>query len=206
MTQNPYSPQNEQQPTMSSPDAQPMNFYPAPGSFPAQADAKPSWPSVVGIISLCIAGLCVLAVIGGTIIQAANERFQTSQQREMMATMPDWNQTYQWVSHLLWIATSVLLAIGGIMLLKRRHLGRTLHVAYALIGIVLAVAGTAVTLVMMNQMTMPANMPGHMQSFMRTSMIVGAVIGLPFAMAYPVFLLIWFGRAKVKQHIQTWQS
>ena len=204
MTQSPYSPQNEQQPTMSSPDAQPMNFYPAPGSLPAQADAKPAWPTVVGIISLCIGVGFGLWTTVALIINAAG--LGNAQQREMMESVPEWVKSLQLASGLFAIATYVLLAIGGAALLKRRRLGRTLHVAYALAGIVMAIAGTAITVTMMNHMQAPANTPGEMQQIFRISMIVGAIIGLPIALAYPVFLLIWFGRAKIKQHVQTWQN
>lgn len=204
MTENPYSPQNELQPAPQSSDAQPMNFYPAPGISPTQTDAKPVWPTVVGIISLCIAGLFGLLTLGQMISNAAG--FGNAQQRQMVASVPDWIKSLQLASGLLAIATYVVLAIGGVMLLKRRRLGRTLHIAYALIGIVLAIAGTAVGIVMMNHMTMPGNQPVKLQPVIRIVAIAAVIIGLLFSLAYPVFLLIWFSRAKIKKHIQTWQS
>jgi hypothetical protein len=37
-------------------------------------------------------------------------------------------------------------------------------------------------------------------------MAVGAIAGMVFALAYPTFVLIWFTRPKVIEHIRTWQS
>jgi hypothetical protein len=211
MTQNPYSPQSQQQPTpQPSPPfaAQPMNIYPAPGSYggvyAGQQAKKPSWPTVVGIISLCVAGLFGLMTIVGPLISAVAERFQSAQQREMMASMPDWFHPYQWIGGLFTIATYAVLAIGGAMLLKRRRAGRTLHVAYALMGILMAIAGLVVMITMMNHMPLPPNAPPQAQAMLKPMMAVGAIFGMVFALAYPTFVLIWFTRPKVAQHIQTW--
>jgi len=180
-----------------------MNFYPAPGSYPTQADAKPSWPTVVGIISLCVAGLFGLWTIIGQII---NSTGINPQQREMMKNAPDWVEPMQLAVAAFGVATYVVLAIGGVRLLKRLRAARTFHVAYALMGIVMAIAGLVFGIMLMNYMQMPSPAPAGMQPFLKVSMIFGAIVGLLFALAYPVFLLIWFSRAKIKQHVQTWQS
>ena len=209
MTQNPYSPQSQQQPTPqpSPPLAdQPMNIYPAPGSYggvyPGLQARKPSWPIVVGIISLCVAGLFGLMTIVGLLMNVLG--LGNVQQRQMMANMPDSFKTNQWLSGLFTIATYVVLAIGGVMLLKRRRAARTLHVAYALMGILVAISGLVVMITMMNHMPLPPNAPPQAQAMLKPIMAVGAIFGMVFALAYPTFVLIWFTRPKVAQHIQTW--
>jgi len=209
MTQNPYSPQSQQQPTPqpSPPLAdQPMNIYPAPGSYggvyPGLQARKPSWPIVVGIISLCVAGLFGLMTIVGLLMNVLG--LGNVQQREMMASMPDWFHPYQWIGGLFTIATYVVLAIGGVMLLKRRRAARTLHVAYALMGILMAIVGLVVMITMMNHMPLPPNAPPQAQAMLKPIMAIGAIFGMVFALAYPTFVLIWFTRPKVAQHIQTW--
>jgi crotonobetainyl-CoA:carnitine CoA-transferase CaiB-like acyl-CoA transferase len=187
-----------------------MNIYPAPGSYggvyAGQQAKKPSWPTVVGIISLCVAGLFGLMTIVGPLISAVADRFQSAQQREMMASMPDWFHPYQWIGGLFTIATYAVLAIGGAMLLKRRRAGRTLHVAYALMGILMAIAGLVVMITMMNYMTLPPNAPPQAQAMVKPMMAFSAIFGMVFALAYPTFVLIWFTRPKVVQHIRTWTS
>jgi hypothetical protein len=110
-----------------------MNIYPAPGSYggvyAGQQESRPAWPTVVGIISLCVAGIFGLMTIGSMIYNASG--LGTAQQREMMENMPDWFHPCQWLVGLFTMATYVVLAIGGVMLLKRRRAGRTLHFAYA---------------------------------------------------------------------------
>jgi hypothetical protein len=208
MTQNPYSPQSQQQPTpQPSPPfaAQPMNIYPAPGVYgvyPGQQAKGPAWPTAVGIISLCVAGLFGLMTIGGLLMNVLG--LGNVQQHQMMANMPDSFKTNQWLSGLFTIATYVVLAIGGVMLLKRRRAARTLHVAYALMGILVAIAGLVLTIAIMNNMQMPANSPPQAQAMLKPMMAVGAIFGMVFALAYPTFVLIWFTRPKVAQHIQTW--
>jgi hypothetical protein len=209
MTQNPYSPQSQQQPTPqpSPPLAdQPMNIYPAPGSYggvyPGLQARKPSWPIVVGIISLCVAGLFGLMTIVGLLMNVLG--LGNVQQRQMMANMPDSFKTNQWLSGLFTIATYVVLAIGGVMLLKRRRAARTLHVAYALMGILMAIVGLVVMITMMNHMPLPPNAPPQAQAMLKPIMAIGAIFGMVFALAYPTFVLIWFTRPKVAQHIQTW--
>jgi len=212
MTQNPYSPQDgqpaqqtptpaQQSPTPAPAAGEPMNVYPAPGV--SGAGAKPVWPTVVGIISLCLAGLGSLMTIVGQIFQAFAADFQPPQQRDMLANMPDWHQAYQWSIALIGIAIYVMLAIGGVMLLKRRRVGRTLHVAYALVGIVLAIVGTVVGLILVDYMQFDG--PEEMQTITKVTSMGGIIIGLFISLAYPVFLLIWFARPKVKAETRLWR-
>jgi hypothetical protein len=207
MTQNPYSPQDQQQSSQQVPPSagQPMNVYQAPGNYggvyPGSREARPSWPTTVGMISLCVAGLFGLMTIGGLVINAAGG---TAQQREMMENMPAWFKTHQWLAGLFTILTYVVLAIGGAMLLKRRRAARTLHTVYALMGILVAISGLIVTVTMMNYMSLPRNAPSQARVIIKTSMAIGAIFGMAFALAYPTFLLIWFTRPKVARDIQTW--
>ena len=210
MTQNPYSPQDQQQPSPQPSQplaAQPMNIYPAPGSYggayAGQQAKAPAWPTAVGIVSLCVAGIFGLMTIVGLVINAAGG---TAQQREMMENMPAWFKTHQWLAGLFTMLTYVVLAIGGAMLLKRRRAGRTLHVAYALMGILVAISGLVVMITVMNCMTLPPNSPPQAQAIVKPMMVFSAIVGMAFALAYPTFVLIWFNRPKVIEHIRTWQS
>ena len=209
MTQNPYSPQDQQPPTPQPSQpfaAQPMNIYPAPGSYggvyAGQQAKAPAWPTVVGIISLCVAGLFGLMTIGSLIYNVSG--FGTAQQRQMMESMPAWFGPYQWFAGLFTILMYGMLAIGGAMLLKRRRAARTLHVAYALMGIVGAFAGLVVMITMMNCMPLPPNTPPQAQAMLKPMMAVGAIFGMVFALAYPTFVLIWFTRAGVRRDVAQW--
>ena len=212
MTQSPYPPQRQHQPTPQPVPpfpSQPMNIYPAPGVYgvyPGKQAKGPAWPTVVGIISLCVAGLFGLMTAVGPLISAVTERFQSAQQRQMMENMPGWFHPYQWIGGLFTIATYAVLAIGGAMLLKRRRAGRTLHVAYALMGILVAISGLVVMITMMNHMPLPPNAPPQAQAMIKPMMAFGAIFGMVFALAYPTFVLIWFNRPKVTEHIRTWTS
>jgi len=203
MTENPYTPRNEQlSGQFPPPEGQPMNVYQAPDISGAQAAAKPSWPTVLGIISLCVAGLFGLGTIVGQIINSSGIN---PQQREMMKNAPDWVEPMQLAVAAFAVAAYVVLAIGAVRLLKRLRAARTLHVVYALMGIVMAIAGLVLTIILMNYMQMPSPAPPEMQPVLKILMIFGAIVGLLFALAYPVFLLIWFARPKVKAETRLWR-
>jgi hypothetical protein len=212
MTQNPYSPQNQQPPSPqpSQPFAgQPMNIYPAPGIYgvyPGQQAKGPAWPTAVGIISLCLAGLFGLMTIGGLIIATIAAKFQPSQNNDLMANMPAWFEMYQWFANALAIATYAVLAVGGVMLLKRRRAGRTLHIVYVVLEVIVAICGLVVMIAVMQHTSAAATMPSKTQVVFAPEpmMAVIAIFSLAYTMAYPTFILIWFSRKKVIEHIRTW--
>jgi hypothetical protein len=220
MTQNPYSPQDQQPPSPQPPSPQqvqpqppqgfpdqPMNIYPAPGAYgapyPGQQAGKPSWPTVVGIISLCVAGIFILSTIGTMAMSALG--FNAAQERQMFGNMPVWFNPLKWGMHLFGLAIYALLAAAGAMLIKRRPAGRTLHLLVAFTEFIICACSLAMMIAMYQYAEQPANAVMPDATF-RAMMLVSQSVGLAIFLAYPVFLLIWFSRAKVKQHISTWTS
>jgi len=209
MTQNPYSQQDQQPPPQQPPPFadQPMNIHPAPGAFGAayagQQATRPSWPTVVGIISLCIAGISILATLGTMAMSALG--VNAAQERQMFGNMPAWFNPLKWGMHLFGLATYALLAAAGAMVIKRRPAGRNLHLLVVFMDFIICACSLAMTIAMYQYAAQPVNtlMP---EATFRAMMLVSQSFGLAVFLAYPVFLLIWFTRPKVNQHIKTWQS
>jgi len=110
-------------------------------------------------------------------------------QNETMANMPDWFHSYKIGSTAFTLITYIILALAGFRLRKRLRAGRTLHLLYAMLGIMVALAGTVVSGLTLKYITIPHNAPHNMKPVLHVVMIVSLVFGLVFALAYPAFLL-----------------
>jgi len=182
MTRNPYSQAPPPQPPYTQP---PVAYYPPQG--------RPStWPTVIGIISIILASLGLLCTPLLTVVNAVNPGTQ-----KVYEYLPDWYRTWEIVGMFGGIVFAVVLLIGGITLLKRRPVGRTLHLVYAVVSF----AAAAVNVVIFA--TIIAKTAG-MPTPMRAGLIGGGVGGTCGGLIYPIFLLIWFLRARIAQEVRTW--
>jgi len=186
MTQNPYSqpPQPQQQP-------QYTQWQQVPPPMPRRS----SWPTVIGVISISLASLgliCIPISVAGTALSPSSPQIDEF--------MPAWFSVYQMTSYAISMGMSVLLLVAGILLLKRRPAGRTLHLVHAMISMVMAVFGAVITVMIVSRMAEGAPAP------MRAAFIGGAIGGTVFGMAYPIFLLVWFFRRKIVDEVYTWTA
>ena len=118
----------------------------------------------------------------------------------MQITFPDWFVTYSTAASLVGIVLAVLLLVAGIYLLKRIRTARGLYVIYAGASLVLA----AVDLVLTIAVVIPSLQESGLPEAGVIGGIVAGVIGVAIRMAWPVFLLVWFSRRKIRQQIQQW--
>ncbi len=169
----------------------------APAGQPLQPSGRPKWATAIGLISIIVASLLlVFMLIGlakksiafklgpGTFTVSIEEYF------------PHWYTTYQTVTISVGIVFAVLLLVGGIGALRKRAPTRKLHLVWAGIYIGVTVIRNVIEITYIDLSSAP--------SWMRSTMGLGIIIMIPVSLAYPVFLLIWFNRAKIKQQISTW--
>jgi uncharacterized membrane protein YccC len=78
----------------------------------------------------------------------------------------------------------------------RRGIGRSLHLVYGAAGILIAIGNVVVIAMTL----LGAEMVGPM----RIGFIAGIVVGVPLGMIYPIFLIIWFLRSKIRQEVAAW--
>ena len=149
---------------------------------------EPVWPKAIGILSIVLACLGLVA----TPLNMANPM-----QREMLSKLPSWFSAYATFSMLAGAVITVLLLAAGILLFKRRRAGRTLHVAYGLIAVLLGLVGLVALL-----SVDVSGLPDMMQIPFR----IGAIGGWAIGMAYPVFLLVWFFRGKIRDEVARWSE
>jgi len=149
-------------------------------------EKKPAWPTVIGVISIVFAGWGLVCAPLFIVINLLNPR--------IIDSAPEWYGTYVIIHAFFGILLAVIHLIGGITLLKRRPASMTLLLTYACLAVVSGLIACVITFIT------AGSMPAAFQAGRR----VGAFVGLLFGMAYPVFLLIWFSRTKIKQQVRQW--
>ena len=110
---------------------------------------------------------------------------------------------------------ALLLLIGGILLLKQKKIAPTLLMVWAALKMV---AGGFLNyknyLLMQDQFAILSPTAGveglgaaeaeAISNITSISAMIGLIVGTLWLMAFPIFLLIWFNRRKIKEEIRGW--
>lgn len=176
-----------------APDGTPQDVQIDDGPWPGLPPKQSVWPKVIGIISTIWGGLG-LVCLPVNIFMAL--RMQVPQANNPV-TFPDWYMQFQTVGYVAGALFSTLLLAAGITLLQRKAVGRTLHLVYAIVSTAWLCLVTPILIVAFGQ----AKMDPRFQGMMTCVMILVMVLGL----VYPVFLLVWFLRRKIREEVQSWR-
>ncbi|MBW2277563.1 MAG: hypothetical protein JRF63_08735 [Deltaproteobacteria bacterium] len=163
----------------------------------AAATANQRWPKIFGIISCIMAGQGIVfspLLVLFNYVNPASDGF--------LDLLPDWYHTFTVGSTLASMAFSVALLFGGLMLIKKRPLGGTLHLAYSGLELFLVLLGTVLYFVAASEID-PYGLSGAEEAGVVGGSI-GGVFGAIIGAAYPIFLFIWFGREKIRNDIADW--
>jgi uncharacterized membrane protein SirB2 len=178
-----------------------------PGALPSP---KTRWPKVLGVISVILGILGVLGGVWNLVFQEFIGGFtmgQTQAEQQALQGMRDfarWNLAYGLVGAVV----AAALLVAGIGLIKRRRMGAQWAKGWAIAKMVLVIGG-AVLAVLMQQGVMAAaqqspGSPAMMGSIMAAMTVVTVVFALAWGWALPLFVLIWLGRAKIREEVSTW--
>lgn len=164
----------------------------------------PAWPKVVGIISIIWAvlslgcGGCGVLMMGVTLGGAFDNLSPE------LGPMPDVMKPG--VASLITGAASLgwagLLLAAGIMTLRRRPVGRPLHLAWAAGAILLTIVGLYMQWEQMQRLQAfvqqnPDNPWVKAQgSGQNVGQYIGLGVGIVLGFAWPLFTLVWFGVVK----------
>lgn len=201
-------------------------FPAAPPTVPGMLsvpDRPAAWPSVVGVLCMVFGGLGVLGGVWGA---ASNIMM-------LLGTMPvqpmgggptniDLLPTFRTMAPLviggeaLKVVLSVALILVGVAIHKRKPIARPAAVWWSIAKIVLSIAVAAVTAwvqyeimsevidAMSQDPNVPAQMKGVMSGVMAGAIGMAVLFGIAWGGALPIFLLIWFTRARVRAEVQRW--
>lgn len=181
--------------------------------------SRPSWPKVIGIISIVLGSLGTLQGCS-----TALSPFFLPFAADFMRAMPPQAQNpgvdsltvaQKWLpwtvtQGLLSLAVAILLLVSGIGLLQRRPWGVSASRVWAVIKILLAAFVGVLTYYIVGDqveaMRNAPNMPPMPQGFFAFIGIWSTVLGLLLGWAYPVFMLIWLGRRTVCEECRLWNQ
>ena len=187
----------------------------------AQSEIPPAgWPKPIGVLSLIFGILAVTCGVAGMAMWAASDALMGSLMGAAMppnTPPPPYSPPMSLVllaSAGLGVILNIILICAGAALLKRSQSGRSLHLVYALVGIVAAFFGSFAgyagqqaqqqamtqwieqhgdtddtTRQIVDQQQMSAQMQGPIQA-------ISLIVGLIVALAWPVFCIVWFGMMK----------
>lgn len=166
--------------------------------FPAE---PPVWPKVIGIISIVLASLSL--VCGGcgifqniAAVAQGGSAIQAPSGGTMQLPPPPMAAIVLMVVGWFW---AILLVVAGVQTLRRIAGGRTLHLVYAAVSVLMCIANTLVTwsYVQSTVQALSADpQMAQMQGFITGVMWGSVCFGLVLGLGYPIFLLIWFGLIK----------
>lgn len=191
----------------SGPDAPP----PAPGT--RALEARPTtWPTVIGIISVILGVLALLQGLMGAIMAPLIGMIPmpAGAGTNPMAAFQD----YVWemvAVGLIGVVIAGIHILAGQRLLKRRVSARGLFFMFAILKMIYALASTWSNVRMQNAyMDAIANdpnfppMPPGLDELMQSMTVAMSAFIVLYMWAYPIFLLVWFNRAKIRGEMATW--
>ncbi|GJQ30944.1 MAG: hypothetical protein HBSAPP03_28280 [Phycisphaerae bacterium] len=182
-----------------------MSQISIPPSEPGDLELPPApvkWPKTVGVISIVWAGL---GLVCGGCLPVVGIAAMSMIPPEMKAEFPPnmAGTPALWGLGVIGLLNALLLLIAGIITIRRNPIGGPVHLVYACLAVVLF-AGS-MFLQFQNQEALARwaaenpgtqfakqmNMPGQ-----KIGTYVGMAFGAVLGLAYPVFLLVWFGAVK----------
>jgi hypothetical protein len=175
----------------------PVGMTGIPGSYPG-SDQPSAWPKTFGIISLVLAGSGLLYTPLMAWQQSSGSSFGMG---AFYDSMPPWYGTYLWTVTLIAMAEALLLLLpAALLLFKRRKLGVTLHLAYAVVAAITAIVSNIIMFVALEEAR--SQMDPVMANAAQSGLFMGALFGL----AYPGILIWWFLRPKIRKETAAWKS
>lgn len=194
-------------------------FDETPPPLPSHITATPGsgWPKILGIITLVFG---TLGSLGG-LVSFLNPIFLRKQMESFVelgadaadvAAYIDKMVTYQTTLAVLTSTAGVLLLVGGLALIKKRPVAVRLLLVWGVYkignGIYSTIQGIPMAREQMEIMQ-SANAFGSdageaIGQFTSIATSVGLIVNLIWVMVLPVFLFVWFSRAKIREQVKSW--
>jgi hypothetical protein len=161
---------------------------PVPGVPEGSPPRRLIWPTVIGITSIVLGGFRLTCTpISLFCVPGFNE---------MLVYLPYWWAAYGKLMACVEALLAFWLVAAGIVLLGRRREGRPLLLGYGLCEIFLCIVDVALTALCLDTQAR--------YSLARTQLFFWAAVATPLATGYPLFLVIWFLRPKIREQVAAW--
>lgn len=165
-------------------------------------DDPPAWPKVIGIISIVLGSLGLLCNgCGGAMLVATPYLLQMGE--EQFGPAPDVLKPPMAQIALLPIALimSILLLVAGISLVRRKAAARLMHLVYAVVTLINTGIGAVIGMGTLQKLAAwkAANASDQWAGQINMGQqYFTFAFAIALGLAYPAFLLIWFGLVKKK--------
>lgn len=166
-----------------------------------------AWPTVLGVISIVWAAIGIL----GSACQIAFlpfmgrfvEAFMPPEQADQLVVFTEMTSWLIFAA-VLWMAAETYLLVGGVMLLRRRPYSAGHLRVWAVLAIIVWLVNTVGTLWLTPETESTSDSATAQAEQMWE--FIGLACGGVLSCAWPVFILIWFGREKIKAEVAQWTS
>jgi hypothetical protein len=166
------------------------------------------WPVIFGVVGILTAGISLL--VGGCDMFLPANMLGTVAPSSLLPQAPSSLQRWSRLLDIGGYALAGLLLAASIGLLRRRAWSVRAAIYWAAIKSVFAIGDTVVTTITFwraipwLQRQLP---PGSLTPRVTGTLLAGVVsISLVLGLSTPVFVLVWFRRAKIRQEVATWTS
>ncbi len=205
MSEQPFDPSS-----VSPPSVPPTQAGPLPTATP-----QSTWPTAIGVIAIVFGAGGILAAVFGILwMVVILPKLLESGPQEQAAMLEVSREHFGLLvtQNLVGLVLAAILLTGGIGLAKRCIWGVKTCRVWAMLKIVLVLFGVGLGYVIQQKVfeamspqasggTNPAFNAGYSVGFKLGSVCFGLVWGI----ALPVFMLIWFSRARIKAEINGWK-
>ncbi len=203
---------------MSEPPQQQQGYVAAaPASVPGMIPPVPSvWPTVIGTISIVLGAMGLLCYGCGAIGEMVGLLLANVAPPEVLGPQPQGVFLVYWIaSHCVALLLSLGLLVAGIGIAQRRAWSRPVSIGWAITKMVVTVGGTVLGFVFISDIAAHVSESwsgGQQQTSQPPEAVVEVVMaimiiaGFFFALIWPVFLLIWLARRRVRAEIAQWRQ
>ncbi len=189
----------------------------APASVPGMIPPAPSvWPMVIGTISIVVGAMGLLCYGCGVIGEMLGPLLANVVPEESLGPQPQGAFLVYWIgSYCVALMLSLWLLVAGIGIAQRRAWSRPASIGWAITKVVAAVGDTVLAFVFISDIAAYVSegwsggqqqAPQLPEGFFAVMMAFMIIAGFFFALIWPVFLLIWFARRRVRTEIADWRQ
>ena len=202
---------------------------PLEGAPPTYADPtmiperRSSWPTVVGTVSIVLGALGILmygccgtfgTILGPTMVGMAPPGEIDPVTMAQMDVIKRY-MVFSVAANVFAAGLSVLLLVTGIGAVRRRTWSAKSHVGWAIARLLFIIPHNALSYFMNKEMfeamqkaasDSGSPMTPGLNTIMASLGVVGIIIGVAWAAIWPVFILIWYSRGKIKDEVGIWAA
>ena len=162
---------------------------------------RPTSVTVFGIINIIFGSFNIICLPISLLMATGVMRFMRSPVLDLLSESHPY-VIWTTVGSIIGIFAAIVQLVCGIGLLKLKPWARTTSIGYAIYAIIAAIAGmfmTAVVMIPIMQKIQPGSGPDHAVAIGgMVGGIIGGIAGSCFALIYPIILLIFMTRPKIK--------